>query len=570
MFAGPDDDGEAWERFFVEMDRSVPHRTQRNLPDGRRLDISSDPTPDGGHVVSIADVTSLVRAEEAAEQRAGVLKTMLENNTSGIMLYDADRRLVAFNALAAELTEIHDLDSCIGHTLEENLAVQAKTGNFGAGEEGRRNLKRMAELDRRKSHRNQRVAEDGRVLIVNTDPTPDGGFVISLTDVTAVVRAEAEAARRAEILGVMLGNIRHGIVLFDSTGHVVASNAKLHEMLDLPESLLMPGTSHDVMVETLYQRGEYGTDEGASARTERIMKQDRTVSVQTIRTRPNGAVLEVVSDPTPDGGWVVTYTDVTEDRRVRAELENARVQAEAANRAKSRFLATMSHELRTPLNAVIGFSEVLHGRTTPEQVEEFAAAIQEAGRHLLSLIDDILDITRAESGSLPVVLETVSLAPLLEGAVRMIGAAAASGKLHLATDLPPSLPRIRADGRRLRQVLLNLLSNATKFTPAGGEIVLRARADAGGLVIEVRDTGIGIEAKDLERVFEPFTQIDSALARRFPGSGLGLHLCRALTEAQGGTLELESKPGLGTTARIAFPASGIFEADRAGLAEPLA
>ena len=568
MYEDPEG-GRDWERFFVELDRSKPHRTQRTLPDGRRFDIASDPTPDGGHVVSVSDITPLVRAEAAAEHRAGVLKTMLENNTSGIMLYGADRRLVAFNALAAELTQI-PLEGCIGQTLEENLALQLKTGNLGDGEDGQRNMRRMAELDRRQSHRNQRMGEDGRVLIVNTDPTPDGGFVISITDVTAVVRAEAEAARRAEILGVMLGNIRHGIVLFDAAGSVVASNAKLHEMLELPESLLVPGMSHDAMVDMLFQRGEYGIGEEGAARARRIKSQDRHLPVRSIRTRPDGKILEVVSDPTPDGGWVVTYTDVTEDRRVRTELEAARSQAEAANRAKSRFLATMSHELRTPLNAVIGFSEVLHSGTSPGQVEEFAAAIQEAGRHLLSLIDDILDITRAESGSLPVVVETVSPIPLLESAARMIGGAAASAKLLLATDLPASLPRIQADERRLRQVLLNLLSNATKFTPAGGEIVLRARADAEGIVIEVRDTGIGIEPRDLERVFEPFTQIDSALARRFPGSGLGLHLCRALIEAQGGTLVLESTPGLGTTARIAFPADRILEEDRAGRMQPLA
>ncbi|WP_421990792.1 PAS-domain containing protein [Roseococcus sp.] len=566
LFAASAAASEAWARYFIEMDRSVSHRTQRDLPDGRRLDIASDPTPGGGHVVSLADVTQLVRAEQAAEHRAGVLKTMLENNTSGIMLYDADHRLVSFNPLAASLSEIADIEACVGRTLEENLAVQAENGSFGHGEERQRNLARMLGLDRRVSHRNQRLAADGRVLIVNSDPTPDGGFVLSLTDVTAVVRAEAEAQRRAEILGVMLGNIRHGIVLFDRSGHVVASNAKLHEMLDLPESLLLSGMHHTAMVDMLHQRGEYGLDEGAHARVGRIREQDRSVSVRSVRTRPNGAIMEVVSDPTPDGGWVVTYTDVTEDRRVRTELENARIQAEAASRAKSRFLATMSHELRTPLNAVIGFSEVLNAQTGPAQVEEFAAAIQEAGRHLLALIDDILDITRAESGSLPVVQETVTLGPLLEGASRMISAAAASAKLLLATDLPPALPRLRADERRLRQVLLNLLSNATKFTPAGGEIVLRARVETTGLVIEVRDTGIGIEAKDLERVFEPFTQIDSALARRFPGSGLGLHLCRALIEAQGGTLELESSPGIGTTARLSFPLERIVEADRAMLA----
>ncbi|MDB5413566.1 MAG: hypothetical protein JWR10_1901 [Rubritepida sp.] len=569
QFDGPDE-GAAWERLFLGLDRSAPHRMQRSLPDGRRFDLASDPTPDGGFVISVADITPLVRAEAAAEQRAGVLKTMLENNTSGIMMYDRHHRLVAFNALAAELTQMPNLGACIGHTLVENLDLQIRTGNLGADKAGEIQRQRMAALDRTKPHRNQRVAADGRALIVNSDPSPDGGFVISLTDVTPLARAEAEAARRAEILGVILGNIRHGTALFDPQGILTASNARLGEMLDLPESALRPGISHHALIENLFERGEYGTGPKARALADGFQQRPVGAAVRSLRQRPNGEILEVVSDPTPDGGWVVTYTDVTEDRKIRAELEAARVAAEAANRAKSRFLATMSHELRTPLNAVIGFSEVLRGHSTPEQTQEFATAIQEAGRHLLSLIDDILDITRAESGNLPVVLETVSIAPLLEGAARIIGSAVIAGQLRLTMDLPRDLPRLRADERRLRQVLLNLLSNATKFTPAGGEITLSAGLTDAGIYIEVRDTGIGIEAKDLSRVFQPFTQLDSELSRRFPGSGVGLHLCRAMTEAQGGTLELESEPGQGTTARITFPAERIVASERVGLEQPLA
>ena len=232
--------------------------------------------------------------------------------------------------------------------------------------------------------------------------------------------------------------------------------------------------------------------------------------------------------------------------------------AEAANLAKNEFLSRMSHELRTPLNAVIGFSDVLCSGSAPAQTEEFAKAIREAGRHLLSLIDDILDITRTETSNPPIALEEVALNDVIEGAARMIGPAITEGGLQLVREIQPDLPRLRGDTRRLRQVLLNLLNNATKFTEAGGIITLRAFLTEAGLTIEVRDTGIGIEAKDIERVFEPFTQLDSALSRRFPGSGLGLHLCRSLTQAQGGALVLESTPGVGTLARVTFPASSLI------------
>jgi signal transduction histidine kinase len=218
----------------------------------------------------------------------------------------------------------------------------------------------------------------------------------------------------------------------------------------------------------------------------------------------------------------------------------------------------MSHELRSPLNAVIGFSEVLQGDAPAEQTREFALAIQESGRHLLSLIDDILDVTRAETGHLPVSLEPLAPGPLLAGVERMMRETAERGGLRLALEPTGPLPRIRADARRLRQVLLNLVTNAVKFTPPGGRITLAARHDPEGLTIEVRDTGIGIAASDIERVFEPFTQLDSQLARRYPGAGLGLHLCRVLMDAQGGTLGLESREGEGTRAVLRFPPESVL------------
>jgi signal transduction histidine kinase len=278
-------------------------------------------------------------------------------------------------------------------------------------------------------------------------------------------RAEAEAKRRAEILAVMLGNIRHGIVLFDAERRIVASNSTLREMLGLAAEVMAPGRTQREMVEAMLEAGEYGKGEPAAEIARRILSRDRSQPYRGTRRRRDGGIFEVVSDPTPDGGWVVTYTDVSEDRRIRAELERARAAAEAASLAKSRFLATMSHELRTPLNAVIGFSEVLRDDLAPAQVHEFAGNIQEAGRHLLSLINDILDITRAEEGRLPVAEERVEVDALLAGAARMMSGQAEAARLRLDLQAPPGLPGLRGDGRRLSQILLNLLSNAIKFTP---------------------------------------------------------------------------------------------------------
>ncbi len=272
-------------------------------------------------------------------------------------------------------------------------------------------------------------------------------------------------------------------------------------------------------------------------------------------------MLEVVSDPIPDGGWVLTYTDFTAERRVRAELERAKEAAEAANDAKSRFLAAMSHELRTPLNAVIGFSEAFAADPDPARGAEYVRSIHEAGRQLLALIDDILDVARAGTRGFRTADAAVDVAELAEEAVQATRASADESGVSLSAALPPFLPRARGDGPRLRQVLLHLLTNAVKFTPSGGSVALSAEVErpSGDLVLRVSDTGIGIAPEDIPRAFEPFTQLDSSLARRYGGSGIGLYLARALAEAQGATLALESAPGGGTTALLRFPASRLLQ-----------
>lgn len=243
--------------------------------------------------------------------------------------------------------------------------------------------------------------------------------------------------------------------------------------------------------------------------------------------------------------------------------------ADAANNNKTQFLAAMSHELRTPLNAVIGFSELLKletfGPLGDNRYKEYAHDIHASGTHLLSLINDVLDIARLDDRQLNLSEEPVDIAALVSDVVRMMTPQAETAGVMLRNEVRCRLPLVTADARRLRQVLINLVSNAVKFTPPCGSVTVGGGLDESCLRLSVTDTGIGIAEADIPRAFQRFGQVDSTLARKYQGAGLGLPLAKDLIELHGGTLTLESKPTVGTKVTITLPASRLL-ADRPSVA----
>jgi signal transduction histidine kinase len=266
----------------------------------------------------------------------------------------------------------------------------------------------------------------------------------------------------------------------------------------------------------------------------------------------------------PDGAvlWDGVILDATRIARREQQLRADKDQAELANRGKSEFIATMSHELRTPLNAIIGFSEVmqqeLHGPLGSPMYGDYCRDILESGRHLLSIINDVLDISKVEAGKLRLHEDDVELPLVVAAVLRLMRERAEAGGVTLSSELADGLPLLRADERLLKQILSNLLSNAVKFTPKGGTATVQSRVESDCVVIAVKDTGIGMAPDQIPRAMERFGQVDNSLSRKFEGTGLGLPLVKAFVELHGGTFELQSEPAAGTTAIVRFPASRII------------
>ena len=273
---------------------------------------------------------------------------------------------------------------------------------------------------------------------------------------------------------------------------------------------------------------------------------------------PLGRTLQIRRRAMPNGAVISIYSDVTENKASEGRLIEARSQAEAANRAKGDFLANMSHELRTPLNAIIGFSEVisneLFGPIANEKYLEYIKDIHSSSLHLLSIINDVLDMSKIEAGKVELAKEVVQIQNVISEVMRMVHERARSRDIELTAQLSDQNVEIWADERSMKQIFLNLLSNAIKFSKEGGRIYVRIVADQPDIaVLEIEDQGIGMSEEEQERALQPFGQAKPVTTRNYGGTGLGLPITKGLVEAHGGTLTIDSRAGHGTLVRIVLP-----------------
>jgi adenylate cyclase len=367
----------------------------------------------------------------------------------------------------------------------------------------------------------------------------------------AAAQLEKVVEERTAELRVTFDNMAHAVVMFDSRLQLTAWNRQFAALLELPESFLNSKPHFTKFIRYLAERGEYGAVD-VEAEVRRLTA---SVDEQFIfeRTRPDSRVLEIRHNPLPGGGTVIIYSDITERKHYEETLTAARDQAEAMSRTKSSFLANMSHELRTPLNAIIGLTDMMISnapRFGTEKAAEPLRRVHRAGEHLLDLINQVLDLSKIEAGKLDLNMETVKIPPLIDEVVGTARGLAEQNKNRLIVEYPPDIAPLVVDPLRLRQILLNLLSNACKFTKDGEVSLHVTPVSAEGrnwMDFAVADTGIGMTPEQVNNLFEEFVQGDQTTARKYGGTGLGLAITRKLCRMMGGDALATSELGKGST-----------------------
>jgi two-component system, cell cycle sensor histidine kinase PleC len=406
------------------------------------------------------------------------------------------------------------------------------------------------------------------------------GIVFDITRQKQLDKLNSDAEVR---LKDAIENISEAFVLWDTDSKLVLCNSKYQQFHSLPPSVCEPGTPYTVVAsasrEPTVNKFVPGQINGKSG--------SRSIEVQLA----DGRWLQINERRTKDGGFVSVGTDISalkhqeesllksektlmvavrdlQRERQTAEEQSQRLaeladkyasektRAEAANRSKSEFLANMSHELRTPLNAIIGFSEVMtsefFGPMGSSKYSEYAADIRRSGHFLLDVINDILDMSKIEAGRTDLEFSDVNLAGVVDDVMRLIGPRASESGIVVKQDLR-KIESFVADRRALKQVIINLMSNAVKFTPEGGTITLAAQSDSKNITLSIIDTGIGIPQRDIEKLGRPFEQVENQFTKTRGGSGLGLAISRSLVELHGGKLSIQSIVGKGTTVKVVLP-----------------
>ena len=502
------------------------------------------------------DITDRKRAEEALEREHDLLHALLESLPDAVYVKDTAGRFVRLNAATARQLGATDPAEAIGKTDFDFFPEPLAREYF----EDEQRLLVTGHPMVSKAER-QTNATHGRWVLTTKVPQRDArGEIVGLVginrDITDLHHTQ-EALRRSEArFRSLITNATDLITILAADGTVLYESPPIERILGYDRDELVGRNAFDLV---------HPEDRAATWAAFADALADPTL-VPTVEFRflhQDGSWRWLESTGTnlladdDVAGFVVNSRDITERKRIDEDLRAALEAAHEANRAKSVFLDMMSHELRTPLQATLGYSEfLLHGPTgslTAEQREDIGY-IHQAGVRMINLINQLLDLSRMEAGRLTFATEPVDLAKVIEQVRQDVAPQAAAKSLALQIDLPPSLPAVLGDAERLRQILLNLVGNAVKFTEAGW-VRIAGRITDDGVAVAVTDTGLGVPPETLPHIFEEFRQADHGMTRRYEGAGLGLAIAKKLTEHMGGRINVESCPGVGSTFTLHLPGS---------------
>ncbi|MGI9377006.1 MAG: PAS domain S-box protein [Tsuneonella suprasediminis] len=509
-----------------------------------------------GAIGNIRDVTEQRKAQNSLKESEARFRNLAEAAPLGIYRADSNGMVTYVNAEWAEITGLSPSDA-LGEGWKAALADRASS-LFKPGWEGISypGMTRKRQIDFRRPDGTIVRATNVSAAEFDADGNPCG-FIGVINDVTAELKATEALAAANRVFEDLTNLSPAGIFRTDPDGALTYCNIAWLALSGLTEEAAQ-GTGWAAALHTEDRQRIWNEWAQAVAKKTSYRGEFRFV-------RPDGAVCWVVAIAAPECddtgnivGFIGVNLDITERKKLEAELVRAKLHAEQAAIAKASFLANMSHEIRTPMNGVLGFADLLLESNLDEEQQKQAQLIADSGRAMMRLLNDILDISKVEAGQMVIACEPVDLRHILKSCVKLMSPNAAQKGLTLDLELEPSIPsRIAGDGLRIRQVLLNLIGNALKFTETGG-VCVRATArtaDNSQLSVEiaVEDTGIGIPYERQEAVFHPFEQADDTTVRRFGGTGLGLTISRQLAELMGGTMSLDSEPGKGSTFIVHLP-----------------